>query len=165
MSQVAPAVFKVPESVLVVIHSGALEILLLERADRADSWQSVTGSRATTEESLVDTCLREVAEETGIRVGTADVPLERLTDWHASHDFEIYPVWRHRYAPGVTRNTEHVFDLEVPRDIAIRLDPREHLRHEWLGWAAAAARCFSTTNAEAIRALARRVAPVARRLP
>lgn len=146
---------KIPESVLVVIHSPALEVLLIERADRPGYWQSVTGSKDRPDEPLVDTCIREVAEETGIEIGSAAVPRERLVDWGLCNVYEIYPVWRHRYAPGVTHNTEHVFGLQVPRDIPVRLTPREHLQHAWLPWRAAADRCFSPSNAEAILMLPR----------
>jgi dihydroneopterin triphosphate diphosphatase len=149
--------FKVPESVLVVIHTRALDVLLLERADAPGFWQSVTGSKDTVEEPLEETCIREVAEETGIVVGSAAVPREALVDWRLANVYEIYPVWRHRYAPGVSRNTEHVFGLEVERDIAVRLAPREHVAHAWLDWRAAADRCFSPSNAEAILQLPRRV--------
>ena len=148
--------FKVPESVLVVIHDGELDVLLLERADAPGFWQSVTGSKDTPEESLVETCVREVAEETGIEIGSPAVPLERLTDWQLANVYDIYPVWQHRYAAGVTRNTEHVFGLRVPRGIAVRLAPREHLRFQWLPWREAADRCFSPSNAEAILQLPRR---------
>ena len=148
--------FKVPESVLVVIHSADLDVLLLERADAPGFWQSVTGSKDTPEESLVETCIREVAEETGILIASDQVPLECLIDWALSNVYDIYPVWRHRYAEGVSRNTEHVFGLRVPRDTAVRLAPREHLRFEWLPWREAADRCFSPSNAEAILQLPRR---------
>jgi len=147
--------FKIPESVLVVIHSAALDVLLLERADAPGFWQSVTGSKDALDEPLEETCRREVAEETGIGVGSARVHADCLSDWHMRNVYDIYPVWRHRYAPGVTRNTEHVFGLVVPRDIEIRLSPREHLRFEWLGWHAAADRCASPSNAEAILHLSR----------
>ena len=146
---------KVPESVLVVIHSPALEVLLIERADRPGYWQSVTGSKDTPGEALVETAVREVAEETGIEIGGPRVPLAALRDWGLENVYEIYPVWRHRYAAGVTHNTEHVFGLTVPRDIAVRLSPREHLRHVWLPWREAADRCFSPSNAEAILQLPR----------
>jgi dATP pyrophosphohydrolase len=142
--------FKIPESVLVVIHTADLSVLLLERADAPGYWQSVTGSKDTVEESLVETCIREVAEETGIVVGAPALPLGRLVDWQLANVYEIYPVWRHRYADGVTRNTEHVFGLEVDVGTAVRLAPREHLRYAWLDWRAAADRCFSPSNAEAI---------------
>lgn len=151
--------FKIPESVLVVIHTAALSVVLLERADAPGFWQSVTGSKETVEESLVETCIREVAEETGVAIGTPEVPLSRLVDWQLANVYEIYPLWRHRYADGVSRNTEHVFGLEVDLGTPIRVAPREHLRFEWLDWRAAADRCFSPSNAEAILQLPRRIAP------
>ena len=151
-------IFKIPESVLVVIHSAALEVLVLERADQPGFWQSVTGSKDDVSESLVETCIREVGEETGIEIGSAAVPLACLADWDLVNVYDIYPRWQHRYAEGVTRNTEHVFGLRVARDAAVRLSPREHLRFEWLDWRAAADRCFSPSNAEAILQLPRRAA-------
>lgn len=151
--------YKIPESVLVVIHSADLDVLLIERADRPGYWQSVTGSKDTPDEELQQTAVREVFEETGIRIGDnapavgdgrPQVPLHRLLDWHLSNVYEIYPVWRHRYAPGITKNIEHVFGLLVPRDIPVTLAPREHLNHLWLPYRAAADKCFSPSNAEAI---------------
>jgi dATP pyrophosphohydrolase len=152
---VDPKPFKIPESVLVVIHTAEREVLLIERADHPGFWQSVTGSKDAADEPLVKTVVREVREETGIVVGSPAVPLENLRDWGLSNVYEIYPVWRHRYAPGVTRNTEHVFGLRVPRDAPITLSPREHLAHQWLDWQAAADRCFSPSNAEAVLQLPR----------
>ena len=150
-----PRRHKIPESVLVVIHTPAREVLLIERADKPGYWQSVTGSKDRPDEPLVQTCVREIAEETGIEVGGDEVPLAALRDWRVSNRYEIYPVWRHRYAPGVTHNTEHVFGLTLPRRVAVRLNPREHLRFEWLEWREAADRCFSPSNAEAILQLPR----------
>lgn len=155
------AQYKIPESVLVVIHTAEMEVLLIERADRPGFWQSVTGSKDEENELLLETAVREVAEETGIVVQnlsdpamtsatSAIVPLENLQDWQLSNVYEIYPVWRHRYAPGVTRNTEHVFGLRVPREIPIVLAPREHLNFIWLPHREAVDRCFSSSNAEAI---------------
>jgi dATP pyrophosphohydrolase len=149
---------KIPESVLVVIHSPSMEVLLLERADRPGFWQSVTGSKDRIDEPLDQTCRREVQEETGITIGSMEVPAGCLEDWQMCNIYEIYPVWRHRYATGVTHNTEHVFGLCVPRDIPVRLAPREHLRHAWLPWREAADRCFSPSNAEAILQLPARAA-------
>lgn len=148
-------VFKIPESVLVVVHTADLEVLLIERADHPGFWQSVTGSKDSVEEDLEHTAVREVAEETGIAVGTPRVPRENLRDWGLANVYEIYPRWRHRYAPGVTHNTEHVFGLRVPRDCAVTLAPREHTRFDWLPWREAADRCFSSSNAEAILLLPR----------
>ena len=151
----APRPPKIPESVLVVIHTPQLEVLLIERADAPGWWQSVTGSKDTLEESLVETCVREVAEETGIAVGTAAVPLAALRDCGLVNVYEIYPRWRARYAPGVTHNTEHVFALEVPAGTRVTLAPREHVAFRWLPWRAAADACFSPSNAEAILHLPR----------
>jgi dihydroneopterin triphosphate diphosphatase len=147
--------FKIPESVLVVIHTADRQVLLIERADSPGAWQSVTGSKEHPDEPLVETAIREVAEETGIRIGSARVPAGRLLDWRLRNVYEIYPAWRHRYAPGVVHNTEHVFGLLVPRDIEVRLAPREHVAHRWLTWCDAADACFSFSNAEAILQLPR----------
>jgi dATP pyrophosphohydrolase len=150
-----PRPFKIPESVLVVIHTPALDVLLIERADHPGYWQSVTGSKDRADEPLVETAVREVMEETGIGVGGEDIPLSALQDWGLQNVYEIYPVWRHRYAPGVTHNTEHVFGLRVPPGTAVRLAPREHLAVTWLPWREAADRCFSPSNAEAVLLLPR----------
>lgn len=147
-----PAAHKIPESVLVVIHTPELDVLLIERADRPGFWQSVTGSLDARDEPLLDTAARELFEETGI---VADGSNIALRDWHLSNVYEIYPVWRHRYAPGVTHNTEHVFSVCVPCDVPVILNPREHLRYVWLPYLEAADRCFSPSNAEAILQLPR----------
>jgi dATP pyrophosphohydrolase len=143
---------KIPESVLVVIHTADLEVLLIERADRPGFWQSVTGSLDRVDEPLFETAARELFEETGIH---ADGERIVLQDWQLSNVYEIYQTWRHRYAPGITHNTEHVFSVCVPRDIAITLSPREHLQYAWLPLLEAADRCFSSSNAEAILQLPR----------
>ena len=151
---------KIPESVLVVIHTAALDVLLLERADHPGFWQSVTGSKDALEEALDETCRREVFEETGI-----DCARFQLSDWQWSQRYEIYAHWRHRYPEGVTHNTEHVFGLLLPERIEAKLSPREHLSLAWLPWQEAADRCFSWSNADAIRQLPRRTvgaSPVAR---
>jgi len=147
--------YKIPESVLVVIHSADLHVLLIERADKPGFWQSVTGSKDALDEPLQVTAVREVFEETGISIGGDQVPLTSLRDWQLSNVYTIYPAWRQRYAPGVTQNTEHVFGLCVPRDIVITLAPREHLQHRWMPWREAADQCFSPSNAEAILQLPR----------
>jgi dATP pyrophosphohydrolase len=163
--------YKIPESVLVVVHSPELEVLLIERADRPGYWQSVTGSKDAPEEELIETARREVFEETGIEVierghefdpsssplQAPVVPLSNLRDWQLSNIYEIYPMWGYRYAPGVKHNTEHVFGLQVPRTIPITLAPREHINHMWLPYLQAADKCFSPSNAEAILQLPRYV--------
>ncbi len=136
---------KQPVSVLVVIHTADLEVLLLERASHPGYWQSVTGSRED-EETLVATAWRELAEETGIRTG-------ELSEWAIRNSYDIFPEWRHRYAPGVTRNVEHVFGLRLASKPEIEIAPDEHLDWCWLPWQKAAERCFSWSNRDAIRLL------------
>ncbi|MBS0346994.1 MAG: dihydroneopterin triphosphate diphosphatase [Proteobacteria bacterium] len=143
--------YKQPVSVLVLIHTPALEVLLLERAGGNGLWQSVTGSREG-DEKLAATALREVAEETGIQASP-----DMLIDWRLSNRFVILPRWRGRYAPGVTHNTEHVFSLCVPDAIPVQLATDEHTAALWLPWQTAAAKVFSWTNRDAIRLLPQRL--------
>ncbi|MCA3132696.1 MAG: dihydroneopterin triphosphate diphosphatase [Betaproteobacteria bacterium] len=147
-------VFKIPRSVLVVIHTPALEVLLIERADHPGFWQSVTGSLDAEDEPLQGACAREVFEETGIPAAAG-----KLIDFGYSNEYDIYPRWQWRYPPGVTRNTEHVFGLRLPARVPVVLAPREHLSFEWLPWEDAAERCFSPSNAAAIRHLPRLAEP------
>lgn len=142
--------YKIPESVLVVVHTPSLNVLLLERADRPGFWQSVTGSKDHWGEALWQTCVREVAEETGIVVEPS-----RLIDWERQNRYEIFAHWRGRYEPGVTHNTEHVFSYCVAEGTPVRLAPGEHLRYNWLEQERAARRCFSASNVEAIELLQR----------
>ncbi|MCP5268240.1 MAG: dihydroneopterin triphosphate diphosphatase [Zoogloeaceae bacterium] len=137
---------KKPVSVLVVIHTASNDILLLERAAHPGYWQSVTGSQED-EESLAETAAREVLEETGIDIAAHGL---KLLDWQQVNTYEIFPEWRHRYAPGVTENTEHVFSLEVPSGIPIHIAPGEHLAYQWLPAPAAANLVFSWSNRDAI---------------
>ena len=147
--------YKIPLSVLVVIHTPALDVLLIKRADAVDFWQSVTGSKDDVEEDFRQTATREVLEETGIDCSTGVLPGAGLVDWGLENVYDIYPRWQHRYAPGITRNTEHVFGLEVPSGTPVTLSPREHTASQWLPWRKAADRCFSPSNAEAILMLPR----------
>lgn len=140
----ARATYKRPVSVLVVIHTPALDVLLLERARHPGYWQSVTGSQEEGE-ALIDTARREVEEETGIIAAPG-----QIADWQLAHTFEIFAEWRHRYAPGVTHNVEHVYALQVTPTQPIRLALGEHRAWRWLPWRDAAAACFSWTNREAI---------------
>ena len=143
--------YKIPRSTLVVIHTRELEVLLLERADHPGYWQSVTGSQDEGE-TLRQTAVREVAEETGI-----DAERFVLRDWGVRNTYEIYAIWRGRYAPGTTHNTEQVFGLTLPHRVDVRVAPREHLQSVWLPYRDAAARCFSWSNREAILALRDRI--------
>lgn len=144
--------FKIPESVLVVIHTPDLRVLLIERADHPGYWQSVTGSKDSLDEPPAETARREVLEETGFDIAAVG---GELRDWNLANVYEIYPQWRHRYAPGVTRNTEHVFGLQLPGALTPTLSAREHLSWVWLPWHEAADRCFSPSNAEAVLQLPR----------
>ena len=153
-SDIPPRPHKIPESVLVVIHTPALDVLLIQRADRPASWQSVTGSLDSLGEELAETARREVHEETGIDVAA---PGAVLRDWQHTNVYEIFGTWAHRYAPGTTHNTEHVFGLTLPAPRPVVLSPREHLAYRWLPWREAAAACFSPSNREAILMLPQRV--------
>jgi len=137
---------KIPVSVLVLVHTPDLHVLMLERADYGqDYWQSVTGSQEPGE-TLEQTAVRELREETGIDAARYG----GVIDWQTSNVFEIFAKWRHRYAPGITHNTEHVFALEVPEPMPVMLAPAEHVRYAWLPWREAAAKCFSWSNRDAI---------------
>lgn len=144
--------YKLPVSTLIVIHTQDLRVLLLERADHPSYWQSVTGSQDEGE-ILHETAVREVHEETGL-----DALAFTLTDWRRENIYKIYPVWRHRYPPGTTDNSEHVFALLLPEQMAVTPAPREHLGFQWLPWQEAAARCFSWSNRDAILELPARAA-------
>ncbi|MEI7843244.1 MAG: dihydroneopterin triphosphate diphosphatase [Gallionellaceae bacterium] len=144
-------IYKQPISALVVIYTEALEVLLIERADYAGAWQSVTGSRDG-DEILRDTATREVAEETGI-----DAKQFKLIDWQLQNEYEIYAKWSHRFPPGTTHNTEHVFGLQLPYPVAVKLAPREHVNYQWLPYKIAAEKVFSPSNRAAILQLPERV--------
>ncbi|MGH8752050.1 MAG: dihydroneopterin triphosphate diphosphatase [Burkholderiales bacterium] len=136
--------YKIPVSVLVVVHTPDLQVLLLERADHPGYWQSVTGS-VNEGETLEQTALREIREETGL-----DAARYRFTDWEVENEFEIFAEWRHRYPPGVKTNTENVFGLLLPKAIPVTLAAREHLSFVWLPYREAAEKCFSWSNRDAI---------------
>jgi dATP pyrophosphohydrolase len=140
--------FKLPVSVLVVVHTLEREVLLLERAQHPGFWQSVTGSLDWPQEPLAAAAAREVREETGI-----DAMRGRLASWNVASTFEIYLSWRSRFGPGVTHNTEHVFGLALVRRVAVNIAPAEHVAYAWLPWREAAQKCFSWSNRDAIRLL------------
>lgn len=139
--------YKTPISALVLIHTPDLQVLIMERADKAGFWQSVTGS-VEGNETPYQAAIREVFEETGLDARQYD-----LQDWQASNVYEIYPHWRHRYAPGITQNREHLFGLMLPGPLPIKLAPDEHVQYEWVDWREAAKRVFSWTNVDALKRL------------
>ena len=149
----APVPYKIPRSVLVVVHTPDLQVLLLERAPWPGYWQSVTGSLAGEDEPLQETAVREVREETGI-----DAPRAALADWGIEHRYEIYREWRWKYAPGVTHNVEHVFGLTLAAPLAVTLAPAEHSCFAWRPWREAAELCFSWSNRDAILMLPEKLA-------
>ncbi len=134
--------YKRPESVLVLVYTRNSEVLLMRRHQPKDFWQSVTGSLET-DETPLQAARRELQEETGLAS-------QGLKDCHHSHSFEIYPLWRHRYAPGVTRNREHVFRLCLPSRMDISIDRKEHETFVWLNKHDALKRVSSYTNKDAI---------------
>jgi dATP pyrophosphohydrolase len=148
-------IFKIPQSVLVVIFTPALDVLLIKRTDADEFWQSVTGAKDTLDESFGQTAVREVQEETGIDCGAGTSLAAGLLDWQLENVYEIYPGWRHRYGPDVKHNTEHLFGLQVPAGTPVRLSPREHTAYRWLPYQDAALACYSPSNAEACLLLPR----------
>ncbi len=136
--------FKRPESVLVVVHTAAGLVLMLERVSPPRFWQSVTGSLEPGER-FEAAARRELAEETGLAEAAG------LVDLGLTQRFPIAPAWRHRFAPGVGENLERAFALEVPSPFDPVLNPAEHRRHSWLTAHEALARASSWTNRNAIR--------------
>jgi len=139
--------FRRPESVLVIIHTAALECLLLERIEPAEFWQSVTGTLRW-DETPAETAAREVREETGLDP-------QGLRDAGVSRRFPILPAWRSRYAPDVNENTEYLWYLELPEKQPVTVNPAEHVAHRWLPLNQAIALASSHTNREGLERLAR----------
>ncbi|EAA8472366.1 dihydroneopterin triphosphate diphosphatase [Salmonella enterica subsp. enterica] len=138
-------VYKRPVSVLVVIFAqDTKRVLMLQRRDDPDFWQSVTGSIEEGETAL-QAAVREVKEEV-----TIDVAAEQLTliDCQRTVEFEIFSHLRHRYAPGVMHNTEFWFCLVLPHERQVIFT--EHLTYQWLDAPDAAALTKSWSNRQAI---------------
>ena len=134
--------YKRPESVLVVVYSTSGHVLMLRRAFPEGFWQSVTGSLEWGEQAMA-AAKREVFEETGLDATT-------IVDCKYSQEFEIYSIWRDRYAPGITKNLEHVFVLPLPECVEINLDAREHCEFRWVSRNEALDLAISHTNVDAI---------------
>jgi dATP pyrophosphohydrolase len=135
--------YKRPESVLVVLHAGS-DVLLLQRKDDPEFWQSVTGTMEG-DETPIMTAYREVLEETGLSLSSTNRP---IVDCHTINQFTIRPQWRYRYAPEVSVNTEHTFITEISKQDQIVLT--EHHAHVWLPKHDAIAKAWSPSNQQAI---------------
>lgn len=149
--------FKQPRSVQVVLFSDRQvhrEYLLLHRvAPPPGFWQSVTGSLEEGETHRQAAC-REVREETGIEIEPQD-----LIDLDVINLFEISPLWRSKYAPGITHNEEVCFAARTEtRTIAI--DRQEHDSYRWADYRDAMELLYWESNKHALDA-ARRIPRVA----
>ncbi|MBE2293541.1 MAG: dihydroneopterin triphosphate diphosphatase [Phycisphaerales bacterium] len=136
--------YKRPESVLVVIYTAADEVLILRRRQPSDFWQSVTGSLRWDEIEPLDAARRELHEETGLGADVEILPCAQV------NRFPILPPWKHRYAPDVVENIEHVFRARLPERRSITLHSAEHSEYCWLPRTVAATRVSSYTNRDAI---------------
>lgn len=143
--------YKRAESVLVVLYNEHNQVLVLQRTDDANFWQSVTGTMEG-HEAPIQTAAREVLEETSIAVGSLHKGrsgfLYQLMDCRHVNQYAIRPRWLYRYAPGVSRNFEYVFCAQIPASSTIVLT--EHTAYEWLNKQDAIGKVWSTTNKEAI---------------
>ena len=137
--------YKRPESVLVVVYTLSGEVLLLQRREPADFWQSVTGSLHW-DEVPAQAAQRELVEETGL----CGVVIE---DCQQQNRYAILPPWRPRYDPAVNENLEHVFRVALPAPCTIRLEAREHSAFRWMTRDEALSLVSSITNRAAIVAL------------
>jgi dATP pyrophosphohydrolase len=137
--------FRRPESVLIVIYTAGGEFLLLERRRPPGFWQSVTGSLEWGE-TAERAASRELQEETGITQGA-------LRDLNWSQEYEILPSFGKKYAPGVTRNLEHAFALELPQRMPVTMSDHEHAQYRWLSAADAIELASSSTNRAVIERL------------
>ena len=145
MSGAGVAEYRRPLSVLVIVHTAAGEVLLLRRLQPFDFWQSVTGSLQPGE-THAEAASRELQEETGLE--SCDLRFSG-----SQRVFTIDPRWRHRYAPGVTENTEFEWRCRLPARQPIRLNRREHSAYCWLPIDEAIDRVWSWTNRDALVAL------------
>ncbi|MCO7256253.1 dihydroneopterin triphosphate diphosphatase [Dickeya oryzae] len=137
--------YKRPVSVLVVIYAqNTGRVLMLQRRDDPDFWQSVTGSLEE-DESARCAAQREVKEEVNIDIASEALS---LLDCQRSVEFELFAHLRRRYAPGVTHNLEHWFCLALPDERQV--DISEHLAYQWLDAPDAARLTKSWSNRQAI---------------
>ena len=138
--------YKNNQSVLVVIYAeNTRRVLMLQRRDDPDFWQSVTGSLETNE-TPTETAIRELWEEVRLKI---EAKSTALFDCDESIEFEIFPYFRYKYAPNVTHCREHWFLLAVEQEFTPELT--EHLAFQWVSPTRAIQMTKSPNNAEAIR--------------
>ena len=138
--------YKNNHSVLVVIYAeNTRRVLMLQRRDDPDFWQSVTGSLET-DETPTETAIRELWEEVRLKI---EAKSTALFDCDESIEFEIFPHFRYKYAPNVTHCREHWFLLAVEQEFTPELT--EHLAFQWVLPTRAIQMTKSPNNAEAIR--------------
>jgi dATP pyrophosphohydrolase len=135
---------KRPESVLVVIRDENNQVLIMQRDDDADFWQSVTGTIELGEIPL-NAAYRELAEETGIALPKSTHP---IVDCRLMNQYKIRLAWLYRYPRGSEFNNEYVFSVKVPAGLPIVLT--EHTDFNWTSKQEAMQRVWSKTNREAI---------------
>jgi dATP pyrophosphohydrolase len=138
--------FRIPVSVLVLVHSDDGQVLLLRRSKPFDFWQSVTGSLKSGE-SHRDAAQRELFEETGL---TNEGELHYSG---VSRQFVIDPRWRDRFEPGSVENVEFEWHYRLTAIPKIILSADEHSEYRWLPVALAASEVWSWTNRDALEAL------------
>ncbi|NBI13148.1 dihydroneopterin triphosphate diphosphatase [[Haemophilus] felis] len=137
--------YKNPYSVLVLVYETKHnKVLMLQRQDDPSFWQSITGT-IENEETPLQTAIREVREEIGLDVQQEKL---KLIDCNHSVKFEIFPQFRHKYAPHISHCTEHWFLLPLPEQYEIHLT--EHLDYQWLPPQQAVALTKSWNNRAAI---------------
>jgi dATP pyrophosphohydrolase len=136
--------YRIPQSALTVVYNRAGQVLVMQRNDDPEFWQSVTGTLELGEKPI-ETALREVLEETSIDIIQSAY---QLVDCQKINTYDIRDRWKHRYPPGTPYNTEHVFSVEVANTQSISLT--EHSAYFWLDKTSAIKKVWSDTNREAI---------------
>ena len=138
--------YKNNQSVLVVIYAkDTNRVLMLQRQDDPDFWQSVTGT-IESGETPKNTAIRELLEEVRLEITENSTA---LFDCKESIEFEIFPHFRYKYAPNVTHCREHWFLLVMEQEFEPILS--EHLAYQWVSPEQAIQMTKSSNNAEAIR--------------
>lgn len=138
--------YKNNQSVLVVIYTkDTNRVLMLQRQDDPDFWQSVTGT-IESGETPKKTAIRELWEEVRLEISENSTA---LFDCNESIEFEIFPHFRYKYAPNITHCKEYWFLCEMEKEFIPVLS--EHLAYQWVSPEQAIQMTKSSNNAEAIR--------------